>query len=288
MSKNCSACNDLRKSSPEFTQKGVTETVCTSLKNNTGFNPSNDTEDFDDLYDAVDCLVCNMDDELPAYDVCDWKEFMKKLIPNLCDTLKAIVCAIGGIWNFIKDILGKLAKLECRVNSLTKTKTFSVDESNIKWAPGVAKREDDTGWQAIPHISGNAYVGYMTGSIKVTEAWANNHPNSSLNEVGALLYEYRIKLADHNIKRFWNGQMQETANGICIHCHIQVFRPGEKTFGYNDATGTGSTTVPDGWNYIQVRISSYESLGALQPDGYYKFTPAGLLPVLMDVATECD
>lgn len=98
MALNCSACNDLRENAAEFVQNGVTDTVCTSLKNDTGFNPSNDRNDCTDLNDANDCLIGNAADELEAYDVCDWKEFMKNFIPNLYNVIKAMICAICGLW----------------------------------------------------------------------------------------------------------------------------------------------------------------------------------------------
>lgn len=97
----CSACEELRTNAPEFVESGVTNNVCNSLKNNTGMNPSSGRDDYTDLTDAAECLVCNTKDELPAYDVCDWKEFMSHLIPNLCNMFKAIVCAIGGLWDRI-------------------------------------------------------------------------------------------------------------------------------------------------------------------------------------------
>lgn len=98
MATNCSACNDLRENAADFLVNGVTNTACTSLKNDTGFNPSSNTNDCDDLNDANDCLVGNMADEIEAYDICDWKEFMKKFIPNVYNVIKAIICAVCGLW----------------------------------------------------------------------------------------------------------------------------------------------------------------------------------------------
>lgn len=98
MSRDCNACEDLRQNSAEFVQNGVTDNVCASLKNNTGFNPSSGHDDCTDLHNANDCLVGNMEDEIEAYDVCDWKEYMKKFVPNVWTTLKAIICSICGLW----------------------------------------------------------------------------------------------------------------------------------------------------------------------------------------------
>ena len=104
MAKVCTACNDLRTNSPEFVEKGVTNNVCTSLKNNTGFNPSSGHSNCADLDNANECLVGNMEDELPAYDVCDWKEYMKKFVPNVFNVIKAIICSICGLWTRIEVV----------------------------------------------------------------------------------------------------------------------------------------------------------------------------------------
>lgn len=98
--RNCSACQDLQDYAPEFATNGVTTTVANSLKNNTGFNSSLKVrhEDCEDLNDANDCLIGNMEDEIEAYEVCDWKDYMKKLVGNLYEVLKAIIAAICGLW----------------------------------------------------------------------------------------------------------------------------------------------------------------------------------------------
>lgn len=93
----CSACEDLRQNSPDFALNGVTEEVCESLHDNTGFNPDSGHKDEEDLHAANDCLVGNMSTEVKSYGVCDWKKFMRKFIPNLYEVLSAIICALGGL-----------------------------------------------------------------------------------------------------------------------------------------------------------------------------------------------
>ena len=97
---NCDACQDLRETSPEFIQNGVTENIATSLKNNTGLNPALTVlhTDCEDLNDTNDCMIGRMVSEVEAYEVCDWKKFMKKFIQNLYETLKAIIASICGLW----------------------------------------------------------------------------------------------------------------------------------------------------------------------------------------------
>ena len=103
---DCSACTDLKEFAPDFVQNGVTNTVCNSLKNDTGLNPTLTTlhNDCDDLDTANDCLIGMMDKEIEAYDVCDWKEFMHKFIPNIHQLTKAEICAICGLWTTAHDL----------------------------------------------------------------------------------------------------------------------------------------------------------------------------------------
>lgn len=98
---NCEACEDIRTTAPNVVVNGLGETECTSLKNNTGLSPSSGHDDCTDLNNLNDCLVGNMAQEVDAYEICDWKPFMKKFIPNVWTTLKGIICAICGIWTNI-------------------------------------------------------------------------------------------------------------------------------------------------------------------------------------------
>lgn len=105
---NCNACNDLRNTSPEFVQNGVTETICASLQKNTGFNPALTTlhDNCEDLNNANDCLIARMDSELESYDVCDWKAFMHKFLPNMYELNKAMICGSCGQWGQIQSFCG--------------------------------------------------------------------------------------------------------------------------------------------------------------------------------------
>lgn len=105
---NCSACEELRQTAPDFVVNGITDDICASLSNGTGLNPSNENDNCTDLSNINDCLIGNMAEEVNAYDVCDWKEFMKNFIPNLWTTLKAIICALCGIWNHVSGVQQQL------------------------------------------------------------------------------------------------------------------------------------------------------------------------------------
>lgn len=115
---NCSACEELRTEAPDFATNGVTSAVCASLKNDTGLSTTNGHNNNTDLTDANDCLIGRMDDELEAYDVCDWKDFMHKFIPNLYEFLKAILCSLAGIWTNIHDLWSKVNPLCQSIDNL--------------------------------------------------------------------------------------------------------------------------------------------------------------------------
>lgn len=98
--RDCNACQELRDYAPNFVQNGVNTEVANSLKANTGFNPNLSVlhNDCEDLNDANDCLIGSKADEIEAYEVCDWKTFMRKFLGNLYEMLKAIIAAICGLW----------------------------------------------------------------------------------------------------------------------------------------------------------------------------------------------
>lgn len=114
---DCSACTELKKNAGEFVERGVTSTVCNSLKNDTGLNPTLTTlhNDCEDLDTATDCMIGMMEKEIDSYDLCDWKDFMKKFINNLTQVLKAIICAICGLWTNVHNLW---TKVNCVYNAI--------------------------------------------------------------------------------------------------------------------------------------------------------------------------
>lgn len=108
---NCESCESLRQDAPDFVVNGLTDDICTSLSNDTGLNPTSGNDDCTDLNNVADCLVGNMATEVEAYNVCDWKEFMKNFIPNVWTTLKAMICAICGLWKNVHCLNQKMSLL---------------------------------------------------------------------------------------------------------------------------------------------------------------------------------
>lgn len=101
MNYDATACADLCEIAPEFAESGVTDTICESLRNNTGLNPTAPvlSDNMTDLPIAIDCLIGRLDDEVDCYETCDWKAFMHNMIPRFYTMMKAFVCAETGLWD---------------------------------------------------------------------------------------------------------------------------------------------------------------------------------------------
>lgn len=107
---DCNACAELISDAPEFMARGVTDTVCDSLKNNTGLNPSlsvlhDNCEDFERMND---CLIGKKAIDIKSYSDCDWKAFAKDFIQNLYQYLKALNCSECGQWGILAAMSGSV------------------------------------------------------------------------------------------------------------------------------------------------------------------------------------
>ena len=159
---NCNACEDLREYAPDFVQNGVTDTVCNSMKNDTGINPTATVthNDCEDLNTANDCLVGRMDGELEAYDQCEWKKFMHKLLPNLYTLLKLMICAICGIWVNIHDLWHQIDLLWAEINAL-KNRVTNL-ENRVSIVENAINTINNTIQQIINKLTVTSYVGLLT------------------------------------------------------------------------------------------------------------------------------
>lgn len=105
---NCKACEDVKSVAPTLACEGFSDEMCTSLQNDTGLSADGGNNDCTDLDNLNDCLIGNEDANVELYEVCDWKKFMHEFIPNLWTMLKAIICAICGIWTNIHNLWNKV------------------------------------------------------------------------------------------------------------------------------------------------------------------------------------
>lgn len=278
-------------------QNGVTTAICTSLKNNTGYSTSNGNNDCTDIDNANDCLVGNMASELTAYDVCDWKTFMKRFIPNVYNVIKSIICAMCGIWT-------KLETLECEIKYLYNGASFSFGEQTTSGSSGIVAgkgvsykvRSSSTPLSSdlsVTYVAGG--LGRIGGSLSLYQAdftdvdatlnfdqgstttdTASRLGNSVWGTTGAmvdggeLLYEVRLKKSEYpQIKSIFSGMGQETGGGG-YHIRATAYAAGSYAPGQHGTCNTDGTPyrtgmdsghlVPDGWIYIQVRMTYIDAL----------------------------
>lgn len=164
---SCSACTDLMEYAPIFAQNGVTTEVAASLKNNTGFNPALTVlhDNCSDLNDANDCLIGRLGDEIKAYDVCDWKKFMGKFVPNLYEMLKADIASGCGAWSKIErlcssvdGIFGIVGGSGAKAHAFTPSQFFR-DHFTAWWNNGTDTPDDISQYYA-PSFEAEIREGY--------------------------------------------------------------------------------------------------------------------------------
>ncbi len=291
MAVSCKSCDDLRTNAPGVLVNGIDDTACNSLKNDTGLNPSSGSNDCADLEDLNDCLVGNMEEEVDAYDVCDWKEFMKKFIANVYTVLKGIICAICGIWT-------RSHKQDCLIDYLFSGDSFRVGEeptdgsyvvagkgvsyltrSQGQWATDIyllyiggalgrgggslAFHSKDWDDPAACYNFDNGANATSTSARKGNNAWATVGDTTPGNE---LIYEIRLKRSQFpTLKSIYAGFGQET-NAGGFHCVVQLFEEGEYAYGQHGACdrSTGEPEregasrghlVETGYTYVQLRMT---------------------------------
>lgn len=292
---NCTACSDLRETSPEFVVNGTTEDICASLQNDTGLNSSLTVlhDDETDLHTANDCLIGMDISKIESYEVCDWKEFMRNHLKNLYELLKGIICAIGGIWKFIH-------KHDCQIQNLYDGINFEIGETTEGDAYVVAGKgvsfaqadgsEPNKSDVSLTYIAGGLVIGVgsfvfhtenFTDSVSVGNFDNGSTYSRSQNRLGnsvwgtigkpasggELICEIRIKnSAFPQIKRLYSGFGMETAGGsyhVLANVHMTAghYAPGQHG-NCNPITGVGydasydnGHVVPSGWTYVQIRMS---------------------------------
>lgn len=155
---NCSSCAELQDHASEFILNGVTDNVCASLANNEGFSPSDDYDSEEDLKLANDCLIGNMVEEIDAYDVCDWKDYIRKLIPNLWNMLKAIICTLSGLWSRIDCIVDTFSEIH--------TRRMWIQKADLNYQSGFNIDANSTG-VAVSYCNTHCYILFGLTSSKL-------------------------------------------------------------------------------------------------------------------------
>ena len=311
---NCGACDDLRQTDPNLIVNGLGDDECTSLANDTGLVPGDDHNDCTDLNNLNDCLVGNMASEVEAYDVCDWKPFMKRFIPNVWTTLKGIICAICGLWTNVKDILSRIGKYDCLIDHLYDGDSLEIGESSrsgsyVVPGGGVSYKFDSTTSDDRVSDVQALYIGggllRVQGTFRFfssdfrdadgTQREGNSHwaDTGATVSGGELICEIRVKKSQFGVKNIYAGFGQETG-GYDYSLNATAFSEGSFAYGQHgscNADGTapsGHSTghlVPSGYIYIQLRMSSIRQLNH---DGTGKVSPRAFMGIRFDQnAIEC-
>lgn len=280
---NCNACSELKDDAPNLVVNGLTSTECTSLRNNTGLNPSAGNNDCTDLDNMNDCLIGNMEDEIDAYEVCEWKDYMKKFVDNVWTMFKAIICAICGIWTNISNLRTAIAKLQCLVNFLFEGMSMTINEEYVEGQSFIVAGKGcsfanvaTSGTSSdVSLIYVGGAMGFLSGSImfytsnftdRIT-SWnfddnstqakrsTSRRGNSIWGQTGKtanggeLVYELRIKKSQFpGFVRTYNGIGLEGAGGA-FHCNVFSFVEGKYAYGQHGMcdtnTGAGVGTGSD-------------------------------------------
>lgn len=237
---DCGACTDLRENAPEFVQNGVTDTICTSLKNNTGLNPSLSPahNNCEDLEDANDCLVRRMANDVDAYDVCEWKDFMHKFIPNLGEYLKAVNCGDCGQWTKIDNLDGRLQDLCTLVKQVLSNNMLPYGT-----LPGLQ-------WQSATDRMGGEIVSKNGTPLVVNEQTDTDH---NWNGVGIYYLKKKLYDCDGTLKTYeW---IQPYFRDFYYNTNLEYNEPfwrvsvsQLKTWGLTDHIISELRTWPQWWD----------------------------------------
>lgn len=309
--KNCEACSELQENSADFVQNGVTKDICNSLKANTGFNQSSGHDDCEDLSDANDCLIGNMEDSIDAYDMCSWKTYTKDLVHNLWNVLKAIICSICGLWT-------RVEKHDCEIKYLTNGTSFKFGEgsdgqSYIVAGQGVTFLEDSstqfTSDVALLYIAGGLLrfqgtfrfhnSSNFNDPVKCynfdNDGKGNNYSSSrSKNSVwgttgaltggGEIICQLRIKKSEFpEIKNIYAGIGAPTGGGA-YQVNLTVSNEGDEWRGQH-GTDSSTYTVPSGWMYVTARMINI--MAPLSENTHY--SPRGFMGIRVNRnGIECD
>lgn len=230
---SCTACNQLNDTATDFIENGVTETICSSLADDTGFNSSSGRDSCDDMKDANECLTKTLHDLLPAFDTCDWKDYMEKYTSNDYNMKQAMICWMCGLQEQIYNLQLQNLSVETQytIQQATPGLSVSIDRQGnfqfnysdwinnggyVKVADGVITgkanfcmkpNKDKSATYSFSSITIKHY------SYKMTGVSAGSYPTISIripNQSGTLVYQ---KQTSTSFEEDINKTVEFTASG---------------------------------------------------------------------------
>lgn len=229
---NCEACSEIREIDGNLLVNGWSNTECTSFKNDKGLSPSSGHNDCTDLDLMDDCLIGNLDAEIDAYEVCDWKEFMHKLIPNLWTMFKAIGCAICGLWTNIHKLITRTDDLCALIDQIASPVLLAYGSLPLADASVVSARRCGTESQYVYRMPDDGTLNpYTKKSQNIGIAYARQEMTGCTNGRTQVLewiapnhYYYKIKDTVSYGDVIWKISKSEAQSKIGISDHLwQVF-----------------------------------------------------------------
>lgn len=290
---SCEACEELREEAPSLVCNGFDDSMCTSLQNDTGLVASSGNNDCHDLNNLNDCLVGNMEAEIDMYEVCDWKTYTKQFVGNLWTVLKAIICAICGlwtnihsIWDKINEMLEKLKKLQCILDHLSGGGDISTQLSEDAFYCDAGTVSFNRSGTAIvkPNviISGSTYT--IGASIRIKLS-GTNWGKLGTNNNGGVISGNAINTPSGNyticIIRIPKSVIPHTSlvssvgqftNSACGDIFAQVVEAGNEYVGQWGRATSGTAIVPNGYTYIRVSLASLTTWGVEANDDWADVT----------------
>lgn len=304
MAANCKSCENLRETAPNFVLNGITSIEDANLRMDYGLSKDDKRGDCTDLNDIADCLVNNLSAEIEGYDVCDWKDYTKRLVPNLYQTFKALISSVCGLWCWVHNMNQGFNK-PIEAYEMKPDGTYDLDKpiNGFRKVRGVEVRADDTQSKMLTiraygstariygtlRFSGNMPSDYATTTTRwidfnsgktVTNRAGRKSVDGNTPNGNYLIYEYKIdkcafgfdRLLSAHLFSYNSGDMtfKVTAyNGDGTHRDSNgVEQPGEVypfDYGY-DENGGGQVFAESGKLLIQVRLVNCRSWGTGRND----------------------
>lgn len=307
---SCSSCEDLRQDAPNLILNGLGDTEIASLKNNTGYNPSNDNNDCTDLENAIDCLIGSMINEIEAYDVCDWKEFMKAYLPNHWTVDRSLLASLCGAWCYIRQLtVGKNYGLHAyedddptkpAINGFKIASGVKVNYSSVGTAPaaiyiyGNTARVTGTlrfdGYMPSTYTNGqNVYwTDFYNGGTDITNVAGHSSAHGDTPNGGLLLYQYEIDPCDFGFSRIFSVSLFPGTAGDFRCRLVTVAKGGYYPYDWGvDTTQPGNvdgmqqySPLDDNKILIQCRLEYVNTWGITGANHVANVTPNGITGVL--------